>query len=201
MSMPNPRIDVDAGLVEALRRDDAHAAERLLERYADGLYRLAMRITGASEEAQAAVGEALWMAVHKIEMFRGPSTLGAWLYRMTVRAAYQRLLARRPRAGQVGLDDLLPPLDDEGRHFAPMHDWSTRLNGKERGGELQRALSAAIDALPAEHRTVLVLHDVEGMSPADIGEALGISLLDVKSRLHRSRLFLRQRLSAQFPPE
>jgi RNA polymerase sigma-70 factor (ECF subfamily) len=63
------------------------------------------------------------------------------------------------------------------------------------GGELRRVLTDAIDALPADYRTALVLHDVEGVSNSDIAETLGIPLPGVKSRVHRSRLFVRKRLS------
>jgi RNA polymerase sigma-70 factor (ECF subfamily) len=62
-------------------------------------------------------------------------------------------------------------------------------------GELRQVLTAAIDALPPDYRTALVLHDVEGVSNPDIAEALNISLPAVKSRVHRSRLFVRKRLS------
>ena len=61
--------------------------------------------------------------------------------------------------------------------------------------ELRRVLEDAIAALPPDYRTAVVLHDVEGMSNPDIAETLGISLAAVKSRVHRSRLYLRQRLS------
>jgi len=62
-------------------------------------------------------------------------------------------------------------------------------------GELRQVLDSAIAELPPDYRTVVVLHDIEGLSNPDIAEALGISLPAVKSRIHRSRLFLRQRLS------
>ena len=90
---------------------------------------------------------------------------------------------------------MLPTLDQDGRHFEPMDDWSRRVDETALQGELRRVLTAAIDGLPPDYRTALVLHDVEGLSNPDIAEALGISLPAVKSRVHRSRLFVRQRLA------
>jgi RNA polymerase sigma-70 factor (ECF subfamily) len=192
---PGTRLDVDAGLVEALRRDDPDAADRLVERYGDRVYRLSMRITGAKEDAEEVAQDALWTAARKIHTFKGESAFGSWIYRITANAAYQKLRARRHKANEIALDDVLPSFDGEGRHFEPMDDWSNRVDERALQGELRRVLTDAIDALPADYRTALMLHDVEGMSNPDIAETLGISLPAVKSRVHRSRLFVRNRLS------
>ena len=76
-----------------------------------------------------------------------------------------------------------------------MDDWSNRVDERALQGELRQVLEEAIEALPADYRTALVLHDVEGLSNPDIAESLGISLPAVKSRVHRSRLFVRKRLA------
>ena len=194
------RTDVDAALVEALRREEPEAAEQLVERYADRVYRLAVRITGSNEDAEEAAQDALWTAARKIYTFKGDSAFGSWLYRIAANAAYQKLRTRKAKAREVALDDVLPSLDDDGRHFEPMDDWSNRVDQKALQGELRRILEEAIDALPPDYRTALVLHDVEGLSNPDIAEALGISLPAVKSRVHRSRLFVRKRLSEYLRP-
>ena len=189
------RVDVDAGLVEALRRDDPEAPELLVERFGDRVYRLALRITGSNEDAEEAAQDALWTAARKIQTFKGESAFGSWLYRITANAAYQKLRARRAKAAEIALDDVLPTLDQDGRHFEPMDDWSNRVDEQALQGELRRVLADAIDALPPDYRTALVMHDVEGLSNPDIADALGISLPAVKSRVHRSRLFVRKRLA------
>ena len=86
-------------------------------------------------------------------------------------------------------------LDSGGVHFDPMDDWSLRVDDRALQGELRTVLDSAIAELPADYRTALILHDVEGMSNPDIADTLGISLPAVKSRVHRSRLLLRKRLS------
>ena len=192
---PVPRVDADADLVEALRREDPDAAERLVERYGDRVYRLAMRITGLREDAEEAAQDALWTVARKVNMFKGESAFGSWIYRITANAAYQKLRTRRQKSAEIALDDVLPSLDGDGRHFEPMDDWSSRVDENALQGELRDVLQRAIDGLPADYRTALVLHDVEGLSNPDIAETLGISLPAVKSRVHRSRLFVRKQIS------
>ena len=192
---PVPRMDVDAQLVEALRREEPDAADRLVERYGDRVYRLAMRITGLREDAEEAAQDALWTAARKIHMFKGESAFGSWIYRITANAAYQKLRTRRQKSAEIAIEDVLPSLDGDGRHFEPMDDWSNRVDEQALQGELRGVLQRAIDGLPADYRTALVLHDVEGLSNPDIAEALNISLPAVKSRVHRSRLFVRKQLA------
>jgi RNA polymerase sigma-70 factor (ECF subfamily) len=187
--------DAEGALVEALRREDPDAAATLVETYGDRVYRLARRITGSNEDAEEVAQDALWTAARKIHTFKGESAFGSWLYRITANAAYMKLRARKSKANEIALDDVLPSLDEEGRHFEPMDDWSSRVDAAALQGELREHLEGAIAALPPEYRTALILHDLEGLSNPDIAEALGISLPAVKSRVHRSRLFLRQRLS------
>jgi RNA polymerase sigma-70 factor, ECF subfamily len=192
---PVPRVDADAELVEALRREEPDAAERLVERYGDRVYRLAMRITGLNEDAEEAAQDALWTAARKIHMFKGESAFGSWIYRITANAAYQKLRTRRQKSAEIAIDDVLPSLDGDGRHFEPMDDWSNRVDEQALQGELRGVLQKAIDGLPDDYRTALMLHDVEGLSNPDIAEALNISLPAVKSRVHRSRLFVRKQLA------
>jgi RNA polymerase sigma-70 factor, ECF subfamily len=192
---PVPRMDADADLVEALRREEPDAAERLVERYGDRVYRLAMRITGLKEDAEEAAQDALWTIARKVHMFKGESAFGSWIYRITANAAYQKLRTRRQKSAEIALEDVLPSLDGDGRHFEPMDDWSNRVDEQALQGELRGVLQRAIDGLPVDYRTALVLHDVEGLSNPDIAEALNISLPAVKSRVHRSRLFVRKQLA------
>jgi RNA polymerase sigma-70 factor (ECF subfamily) len=194
-TMDRTKTDTDAAMVEALRREDPEAPEQLVETYGDRVYRLALRITGSNEDAEEAAQDALWTAARKISTFKGESAFGSWLYRIAANAAYQKLRARKSKAHEIAIDDVLPTFDDDGRHFEPMADWSDRVDEQALQGELRRVLGDAIDRLPPDYRTALVLHDVEGLSNPDIAEALGISLPAVKSRVHRSRLFVRKSLA------
>jgi len=85
------RVDRDQQVVEALRLREPTAAERLVATYGDRAYRLAIGITGNRPDAEEAVQDAFWNVVRKIDTFRGDSSLGSWIYRITANAAYQKL--------------------------------------------------------------------------------------------------------------
>ena len=195
---PGTQMDVDADLVEALRRGDPDAADQLVERHGDRVYRLAARITAMSQDAEEVAQDGLLTVARKIHMFKGGSAFGSWIDRITVAAAYQKLRTRRRQAEEIALDDVLPALDWNGRHFEPMDDWSGRVDERGVQAKLRQVMTKAIDALPPDDRTALVLHDVEGVSNSGIAEILGVDASSVKSRVHRARLFARKRLSEYF---
>ena len=192
---PRKAIDPDAALVEQLRRADEGAAEALVAAYGDRVYRLAMRITGNASDAEEVVQDALWTASRKIDTFRGAAAFGSWVYRITANTAYEKLRRRRSRRNEVSWEDLGPAFDEKGQHAEVAVDWSGRLKDPAIETELKSVLSAAIDALPTDHRTAFVLHDVEGLSNPEIAQTLRLNLGTVKSRVHRARLFLRRRLA------
>ena len=191
-----PTVDRDADLVEGLRRQEAGAAETLVAAYGDRVYRLAIRITGNSSDAEEVVQDALWAATRKIETFRGAAAFGSWVYRITANAAYQKRRGRRVERNGTSWDELGPSFDELGQHVQPGIDWSPRLHDPVLQAELHSVLRAAIDELPEEHRATFLLHDVEGLSNSEIAETLQIKPATVKSRVHRARLFLRARLAA-----
>ncbi len=193
---PRKAIDPDAALVAQLRREDAGATEALVGTYGDRVYRLAMRITGNASDAEEVVQDALWTASRKIDTFRGTAAFGSWVYRITANTAYQKLRGRRSRRNEVSWEAFGPAFDEKGQHVGVAVDWSRRLKDPAIETELKSVLSAAIDELPADYRTIVVLHDVEGLSNPEIAETLQIDLTTVKSRVHRARLFLRNRLAA-----
>ena len=191
-----PTVDRDAGLVEGLRRQEPRATEALVAAYGERAYRLAIRITGNSSDAEEVVQDALWAAARKIDTFRGTAAFGSWVYRITANAAYQKRRRRRIERNGTSWEELAPSFDETGQHVQPGLDWSPRLKDPVLQAELQSVLRAAIDELAEEHRATFLLHDVEGLSNLEIAETLQIKLATVKSRVHRARLFLRSRLAA-----
>ena len=188
-----PAADRDAALVERLRRHEECAAEALVTEYCNRAYRLAMRITNNSSDAEEVVQDALWAAARKIETFRGTAAFGSWVYRITANAAYQKRRARRHDRDETSWEDLAPTFDETGRPVQAGGDWSPRLHDPALQAELRAVLRSAIDDLPGEHRATFLLHDVEGLSNPEIAETLQIKTATVKSRVHRARLFLRAR--------
>jgi len=193
--------DRDEGLVEALRHRESSAAERLVTTYQDRVYRLAIRIAGNAQDAEEIVQDAFLTVIRKIDSFRGESAFGSWLYRIVANGAYHKLRRRQGRRLEIALDDVLPVFDEDGRHAAPVADWSAAVDDPSRRADLRLAMTSAIDQLPAHYRAALVLRDVEGWSCAEIAGILRINVGNVKARVHRARLFIRQRLSETLRPE
>jgi RNA polymerase sigma-70 factor (ECF subfamily) len=170
------------------------AAELLVHRYGGKVYRLAVRLTGKHEDAEEVTQDVLWAIARKIDTFKGQSALGSWIYRIAANAAYEKLRSRRGK-DEVSWEALLPAYDAEGHLADAGWDWTRAPDDPAIQAELRRRLRAAIDGLPPDYRTAFVLHDMEGLPNPEIADMLGISLPAVKSRVHRSRLFLRQQLA------
>jgi RNA polymerase sigma-70 factor, ECF subfamily len=196
MNLPDGHDDQ---LVEALGHREASAAERLVTAYQGRAYRLAFNITANALDAEEVVQDAFWTVISKIDTFRGESAFGSWLYRIVANGAYQKRRSRRGQRMEISLDDVLPVFPGDGRHAAPVVDWSASVDDPCRRTDIRLAVSSAFEGLPAHYRTALVLRDVEGFSPAEVAEALCISLAKAKARIHRARLFIRKRLTEYLP--
>jgi len=195
-----PHVDRDDALIAGLGRGDPRAAERLVEVYGARAYGLAIRITRNPQDAEEIVQDALLTVARKIDTFRGEAAFGSWLYRIVANTAYQKARGRRRRGPEISLEEILPTFHEVGEHASPMLDWSPAIEDPERQTELRDVLNAALDALPEEYRTVIVLRDVEGLSNEEVAEALGLTVANVKTRVHRGRLFLRKRLADYASP-
>jgi RNA polymerase sigma-70 factor (ECF subfamily) len=189
--------DVDGGGGDVQRRDDPDGAAQFIERHGDDLYRLALRITGVSEDAEAAIEDALRAIASTADASESESAFAARIRRAVASAAHQKLRERRRRVEEVALERVVPSLDADG-HFEPMDDWAARIDARPVDGRLHGVLMEALELLPADDRTALILHDVEGATPPDIAAILGVDVPAVKSRVHRARLVLRKHLSEYF---
>jgi len=187
--------DADARLLAGLRRADPDAINELVERYAARAYRVAIRITRNAADAEEAVQDALWNGIRNADSFRGDAAFGSWFYRIVANAACQKVRRTAHRRVEISLEQALPRFHEDG---APevLVDWSGRLDDPAVRSGVRAALSAAIDDLTPDYRAVVVLRDLEGLTVAEAAAAMGITIANAKTRLHRARLFLRKRLSA-----
>ena len=194
-TLPIVRADRDARLVEGLRRREDAAAEALITAYQARAYRLAIGITGSAQDAEEVVQDAFWNVIRRIDTFRGQSAFGSWLYRIVANCACTKLRNQRAQRAEITLDEVLPIFDEDGRHAAPVVDWSESLDDPGLRTEVRHEVTAALDELPAHYRAAVVLRDVEGLSCGEIAEVLSISLANARTRIHRARLFIRKRLT------
>ena len=195
--------EADGALVERLRGGDAAALEALMERYAARVYRLAHGITNNGADAEEVVQDVFLTIFRKIHTFEGRAALGSWIYRITTNAALIKRRGKRTEV-EVSLDSQLPAFLPDGHRAGDMAfvlaDWSQTPEADVLSGETRRILSQAIDALPDQYRAVLVLRDIEGLSNEEVAEIVSESVAAVKSRLHRARMALRERLARHFGP-
>ncbi len=200
-----PRADgqpTDRELVERAQNGEAAAFAVLVERHQRQLYRLALRMTGSEADAQEVLQEAFLNAYQKLPLFRGEAQFSSWLYRIAANSALMRLRRKR-RAPDALADQPLelagPRFSAEG-HLEPTStsDWSQRADEQMMSGELGVAINEAVQELPDDYRTVFLLKDVDGLSNEDIAQALDLTVPAVKSRLHRARLALREKLGEFF---
>ncbi len=171
--------------------------EQVFREYGPRVYNLARRMLGNDADAEDVTQDVLLQVVRKLNTFRGEANLSTWLHRVTVNAAltHRRRQARRDEHETHTSPDHIV----EDRHHAqPVRPWSVAPEAALENQETTELISRAIDRLPEGYRDVYVLADVEGLSNAEIAELLGLSLPAVKSRLHRSRLMMRDALAPHF---
>lgn len=187
----------DEILVKKSQKGDYPSFEELVKRYEKKTYNLAYRIMGNKEDASDVLQETFLQAFKKLAGFKGKAKFSTWLYRIAVNICLMRK-RKRKKMEIVSLDvPILTKKEDEIKREL-RDDWSESPLATLENKEVKKTLSEAIDLLPEEYRTVFLLRGLNGMSNEEVAEVLKISLPAVKSRLHRARLFLRDRLSQYF---
>lgn len=167
------------------RRGELPAFEELVRRYEKRVYAVALRSSGSPEDAADITQEVFLRAWRSIESFRGDSGFSTWLFRITMNLCvdHARHKHAQPQTQPIVTDDETErPLPD------PAPTPEEHLDNRELG----RELSAALEEISEEHRRIVLLRDVSGMSYTEIAEVLEISEGTVKSRLSRARIALRK---------
>lgn len=187
----------DQTLVEKVKEGDYQAFEGLVNRYEGKVYRLAMRMLRNQEDSEDALQETFLQVYRGIEGFEGRSTFSTWLFRLATNVCLMKIRHRGTEPGKLlPLEDYLPRHEDSAH--PQMQEWPERPEEVLLNKESREKMLEALEELPAEYRAVFILRDVEGLSNAEAGETLGISVAAVKSRLHRARLTLRGMLAGYF---
>jgi RNA polymerase sigma-70 factor (ECF subfamily) len=186
-----------ASLVRAVQRGDDGAMETLLMRAQEVAYRFSLLVCGRPEEADDAMQEALLKTFRHVARIREPEAFRAWLYR-TVRNAC--LLGRRKRVNEPAhMLSLHEPVGDpEGNErLLDVADPGRGPEDEAINSALRDRLSAALRRLPRPYRVVVFLREIEGLSTREVAKVIGISEPNVKTRLHRARVMLREGLEEQ----
>lgn len=169
-------------LLQRAKKGEMAAFESLVTAYERRVYSLALRTTGSEADAADITQEVFLRAYRSLDTFRGESGFSTWLYRITVNLCVD--LARKNNPAES--------LDDEQALEAPETRGAYQPETALANSELRRELDAALSLVSEEHRKIVILRDVAGMSYADIAAALELEEGTVKSRLARARAALRK---------
>jgi RNA polymerase sigma-70 factor (ECF subfamily) len=168
----------DRVLLAAAQRGDAAALEALLAAHREVVFRYGLRYCRTTEDAEDAVQETLWAAARSIRKFRRAAAVTTWLFAIVRNACHRSVRRRR---GEQDIADVLPTLADP----------RGLVEDQVAAQQVEAILAAAISKLDADHREVILLRDVEGLTAPEAAVRLSISVRALKSRLHRARAELR----------
>ncbi|HYD42756.1 MAG TPA: sigma-70 family RNA polymerase sigma factor [Anaeromyxobacter sp.] len=183
-------------LLAAAQAGDRAALGKLLERHQGRVYRFGMRMCRAEEDAKDVLQETLLAAARALPDFRGSSSVSTWLY--TIARSFCIKQRRRSKFAPESVESL--DAGEPARAAVQLADPGRGPEEVLEGRRLEAALEEAIGALEPMYREVLVLRDVEGLSAAEVAEVLGLSVEAVKSRLHRARVAVRERVAPALLP-
>jgi RNA polymerase sigma-70 factor (ECF subfamily) len=181
--------------LKKLQAGDPLAFAQFVEENQSQIYNLSLRMLGDPQEAEDVLQETFLNAYKALPGFEGRSSLSTWLYRIASNASLMRLRKKQPDTVPVDEPLTLDAGDSVPRQLV---DWSNLPEDDLLSNESRHMMDEAVSELPEPLRIVFILRDLEGLSTAETGEVLGLSEGAVKTRLHRARLKLRERLSGYF---
>jgi RNA polymerase sigma-70 factor (ECF subfamily) len=182
----------DSALVRRARGGDDAAFGELAERHQARVYQQALRLMGNPQDAEEVLQDTFVQAFRNLAQFEERSRFSTWIYRIATNEALMRL-RKASRRREVLLDDVAPGEAEQGSES--LHSFTRSAIDDVMDREVREVLDRALAELPEEYRVVFVLRDVQELSNAEVSDILGLSVPAVKSRLHRGRLFLRDRVA------
>jgi RNA polymerase sigma-70 factor (ECF subfamily) len=184
----------DAELVNGVIGREESCFEELLERYGSKVLNLAMRITRNQEDAEEILQDVFITVFTKIGSFEHKAQFSSWLYRVTMNSSFMKIRARNRRR-TVSLEDVEPNIR---QNWVGNRTEMFDVDFMSSRHELRDAIQAAVAELPEDYRAIFVLRDIDGLSNEAVSQVLQLSVPAVKSRLHRSRLLMRERLKSHY---
>jgi len=189
----------DAELVRRAKAGDMAAFEELTSRHEQRVYALALRMLRNEHDAEDVTQQTFLSVIENLDGFREEARFSTWLLRIATHAAL-KVIRKRRGLDQVSLEEATEPsADSDGiPHPEYIADWRDSPERLVQQGETRRLIEEALAELDDKHRLVFLLRDVQGLSVRETAEVLGLTEVNVKVRLLRARLQLRERLTRAF---
>lgn len=191
------RHDDDTELIQAINSGDKSLFDDLVKKYENRLYRFGLRMCHEARDAEEMVQDTFLNVYRYLNDFRHESSFKNWLYKIASSACLKK--KRKTTFSQqkeISLDDFMPgennPVADKLPH------WVSEPLEKILSDELSETIHIAIRAIPEKYRLVVVLRDLEGFSTEETAQILKLKPVTVKVRLHRARIFLKEKLQDYF---
>lgn len=177
-------------LIAAAQEGDKKAISQLVNKYSPRIYAIAFRLMQNEEDAEDVLQETFIIMINKLNTFKGKSTLYTWLYRVATNVALGKLRKKKNIDDSVSFDKI----EFDNLNSLENADWPDHLDEEFDTEEFRKCLNRAMDELPDHYRMVFILRDLEGHSTRNTAKILEISEANVKVRLMRARLYLRDQM-------
>jgi len=194
--MASPQSSNEVELARGLMAGDKGAFDRFVEVFHSKIFQYLLLMCGQREDAEEVAQDTLFKVFENIDQLRDPERVRPWVFRIARNACYmKRRKSVFAPTQELSLDDLLPHSELDGGHRKlEIADWSALPDDQVLRAELRDVIHQAIRELPEIYRAVILLRDVEQLNTDEAAQVLDITPESVKTRLHRARLAVRQKL-------
>jgi RNA polymerase sigma-70 factor (ECF subfamily) len=183
----------DHSLIAAFKAGDTEAIDKIVERYENPIFSFGLKMCGHVQDAEDIVQETFLSAFKYLDSFREETKLRNWLFKIAARACMRKRRKKKCEPERkISLESLIRKDGSNGKYEIP--DWSDDPSDAFLRAELKEVIDNAILSLPPKYRLAFNLRDIEGFNTEETAELLEISKQSVKTRLHRARLFLREKI-------
>ncbi len=193
--MPAADTKTEVTLARELMAGVPGAFERFVEHFRSKIFKYALMICGQREDAEEVTQDTLMKVFENFDQLREPERITGWVFRIARNAC---LMKRRKSVfaptQELSIEDFMPQAGQDGSRRLEIADWSALPDEQALRGELRGVILKAIDGLPEIYRSVIQLRDIEELSTEETAQTLDITVEVVKTRLHRARLAVRQKL-------
>ena len=194
---PRKVKDKDYDLIQGINAGQVDKFHDLVKRYEQKLYNFSLRMCRDHSDAEDMVQETFLNVFRYLKDFRYETKFKNWLYKVATSTCIKKMRKSKfAPEKELSLDEFLP--NDEAEKPDHVPEWALLPLDKLLNEELAGAINQGILSLPKKYRMVMLLRDIEGFSTAETAQILNLSPTNVKVRLHRARLYLRDKLKGHF---